>query len=284
MILTPPDSQQCTLLEADLSEFAARVDKQLDALSAEEAQIMAQNYDLLSNVASYSGIGYGTAVTYFTHHKVIVARLLNEIQRLHVDTYNQKGSFNNKKFFQTRQILFNRLDNALKTMAGRTLMGLDIERGNLKRSLGLNTKSLIHQLKGHPAPITDLPGFEKNNAKVREYGKILKRAGYVGLALDGVQSVAEVRKACTIGTEEECTKSKFSQGGRLVGSVGGGAGGGALASYVTCNAIFGLESAGTSLLWCGIVAGAVGGYFGSRFFSSGGEALGEVVYETTMQN
>jgi hypothetical protein len=59
--------------------------------------------------------------------------------------------------------------------------------------------------------------------------------------------------------------------------VGGGFGGIATA-YVTCNLVFGIESAGTSLLWCGIVAGAAGSYLGGR-----GEKVGEILYETTYQ-
>ncbi len=39
---------------------------------------------------------------------------------------------------------------------------------------------------------------------------VLKYMGFVGLALDVVQSVAKVRNACLTGTEQDCTKSKFS--------------------------------------------------------------------------
>ena len=64
-------------------------------------------------------------------------------------------------------------------------------------------------------------------------------------------------------------------------SVYGGAGGGALTSYLTCNAIFGLESGGTSLLWCGIVAGAAGGYFGGKYGGEATQIVGESIYVMT---
>lgn len=57
-----------------------------------------------------------------------------------------------------------------------------------------------------------------------------------------------MQKACTTGTPEEYTKSKFSEGGQLAGSVAGGAVGGTAATYITCNVIFGLPSGGTSIL------------------------------------
>ncbi len=42
-----------------------------------------------------------------------------------------------------RKLLFQQLDDVLKSMVGRARLGMDIGRGNLKRSLGLSTKSLL---------------------------------------------------------------------------------------------------------------------------------------------
>ena len=283
VIITPPDAQQCTPFEANLMDAARRIDQQLAAQSEEEAKVMAEYYGLLANVATYSGAGYGVAVNYFKQHKNQVEHILNSIEKLYVDTYNRR-KLSTEAFYRMRRNLFQQLDNVLKSMVGRARLGMDIERGKLKRSLGLSTKSLVHHLKDHPAPIKKLPGFEKNHTKVRNYAKVLKGAGYVALALDGVQSVAKVQQACTTGTEQECTKSKFSQAGRFVGSVGGGVLGGTLAAYTVCTAIFVLPSVGTSALWCGIVVGGAGGLIGSKIISSGTEALGDVIYETTIQN
>ena len=76
-------------------------------------------------------------------------------------------------------------------------------------------------------------------------------------------------------------KSKFSEGGRLTGSVAGGSLGGAGGAYLTCNLIFGLPSGGTSILWCSIVAGAAGGYVVGKVFSNGAQMMGESIYEKT---
>ena len=278
VIITPPNAQQCSAYEADLSAAAQLVDKQLAEQTAEEAKIMAENYALLANIANYTGAGYGVAVNYFKQHKMQVKNILQKIETLHVNTYNKRGNFSNREFFQRRKMLFQQLDNTLKTMVGRNRMGLDLNRNNLKRSLGLSTKSLSHQLKDYPAPISDLPGFERNHAKVRQYGKVLKGAGYLALAIDGTQSVAKIKEACTVGREDECTKSKFSESGRLTGSIiGGGLGG--LLGYGMCSVVFSAPSAGTSLLWCGVVLGGVGGVAGGMFTSKGAQFGGEVIYE-----
>jgi len=154
--------------------------------------VVAEYYELLANVSAYSGAGYGVAVNYFKKHIGQVEHILNEIEKLHVKTYNRTGKFNSKAFFGHRKLMFQQLDNVLKSMVGRSRMGLTLDRRNIKQSLGLNTKSLVHQLKNHPVPISNIPDFEKNHNKVIGYGKILKKAGYVGLALDGVHSATKV--------------------------------------------------------------------------------------------
>ena len=77
-----------------------------------------------------------------------------------------------------------------------------------------------------------------------------------------------------------CSKSKYTERSKVVGSIGGGMLGGAMA-YSACNIVFGVPSAGTSFLWCGIVATSVGGYAGSSILGQIGENRGEVLYEIT---
>ena len=278
VVITPPDAQQCTPFEADLMETARLVDRQLAAQSAEDAKVMAEYYGLLANVANYSGAGYGVAVNYFKQHKSQVEQILNSIEKLYIETYSHR-KFSTEEFFRMRRNLFQQLDMVLKSMVGRARMGIDIDRGNIKRSLGLSTKSIVHQLKDHPVPVSEIPGFGKNHAKVREYTKVMRNAGYVGLTLDGVQSASRVSQACTNGTEQECTKSKFSETGRFSGSVVGGAAGGKAAAYGVCNLLFGLKTAGTSLLWRAIVAGGTGGLAGGIFTSKAGQRGGEMLYD-----
>jgi len=106
-----------------------------------------------------------------------------------------------------------------RDQAYREVLGPDFNWKDLKRSLGLSTKSLIHRLKDQPEPVTHLPGFVRNYKKVERYSKGLKHAGYVGLALDVTGSVADIAKACTVGDRQTCARSAFGQGGRFAGSL-----------------------------------------------------------------
>ncbi len=86
-----------------------------------------------------------------------------------------------------------------------------------------------------------------------------------------------------MGADQSCGKTSFGEGGRLVGSVAGGAFGGVGAAYLTCNVLFGIQTVGTSLLWCGIVAGVVGSYAGGKYGGQFTKEKGEVLYETIYQ-
>ncbi|CAM4425405.1 hypothetical protein [Pseudoalteromonas ostreae] len=49
--------------------------------------------------------------------------------------------------------------------------------------------------------------------------KNLKRVGYVGIALTGVEASANIVKACSEGNTQACTKSKYVESGKAVGAV-----------------------------------------------------------------
>ncbi len=275
VIISPPDSQQCTPFETSLGELARRVDERLAAMKAAERQVLAQRYEVLNAVTQYSGVGYGVGMTYLTQHKKHVEAVLREIERTYVQTYKKYGKLNGKDFLSRRKALFMRLNTALDRMIGEKAMGLDIDGARLRRSLGLSSKSIITQWKKQPGAINGIPGFEKN------YAKWLKAGGYVGIALDVGQSGLNIHEACTTGREQACARTKYREGGRLVGSIGGGVAGGYLAAYGVCNMVLGLETAGTSLLWCAIIVGGTGGYFGSQIGGKKIGDVGEVVYEYT---
>lgn len=234
--------------------MAVLVDEKLAKLSAEEARILAEHYQLLNHITSYGSAGHGATLVYFNHHIKNIEVILKQISDLYTRTYNSNGKLNGPKFYANRRALFLRLDNTLKTFIGHAKMGFDFDQGRIKNSLGLNTKSILHQWKAQPSPVIGVPGFAKNFNNVANASKILKGAGYVGIALDGAHSAVNIHEACTVGTKQQCTRTSFREGGRLTGSVGGGALGGFGAAYLTCNVLFGIETVGTSLLWCGIVA------------------------------
>jgi len=283
VIITPPNSIQCSSFEADMMDAAALVDQRIAELTAEDKRILAENYQLLNNITSVGGAGYGATLTYFSHHVKNIEGILKQIEQLYVKTYNSTSHLKSSHFHLQRKQLFMRLDMTMKSFVGEARAGFNYNYAGIKNGLGLSTKSIVHQWKNQPGNVTNIEGFSKNYDKVAKLSKTLKGAGYAGIALDVGQSGVKIHEACTIGTNKECTKSKFKEGGRITGSVGGGIAGGALASYVTCNLLFGLETAGTSLLWCGIVAGVAGGYAGGNLTGSVTGDIGEAIYETTYQ-
>lgn len=282
VVVTPPDSLQCTSFESDLASAAKLVDQKLAELSAREKQVMAEHYQMLNNVANYGGAGYGATLTYFSHHVKNVEATLRQISDLYVKTYNSKGDLNSRQFFQQRKLLFIQLDNTLKSFVGHSKMGYSTDFAKIRHNLGLSTKSLMHQWKSQTGPVVDVPGFDKNLKKTAQLSRVLRGAGYVGIVLDVGQSGLKIHEACTVGTDQQCARTSFKQGGRLTGSVIGGSFGGYAAAYGTCNLLFALESAGSSLLWCGIVAGVAGGYFGGKLGGKFIGGRGEYLYETTI--
>ena len=281
IIITPPNSMQCSAFEADMMDAAILVDQRLAELTEEDKRILAENYQLLNNITSIGGAGYGATLTYFYHHVKNIEGILKQIEQLYVKTYNSTSHLKSSRFHQQRKQLFMRLDMTMKSFIGEARAGFNYNYTGIKNGLGLSTKSIVHQWKSQSGNVTNIEGFSKNYDKVAKLSKTLKGAGYVGIALDIGHSGVKIHEACTIGTDQECTKTSFKEGGRLTGSVIGGAGGGFASAYITCNLLLGLETAGTSLLWCGIIAGIAGGYAGGKYAGTGGEWMGDKIYETT---
>ncbi|KEQ19254.1 hypothetical protein GZ78_04510 [Endozoicomonas numazuensis] len=99
------------------------------------------------------------------------------------------------------------------------------------------------------------------------------------MALDVAGGAANIQKACTLKPDsDECSKATIVEPAKVAGSISGGAAGGFVAAWGVCNLVFGLPSGGTSLLWCSVVAGAAGGYGGSKLFGSVGESAGNEIY------
>ena len=284
VVVTPPGQTVCTAYEHDLAEVAADIDRMKLQLTPKEASLIAENYELINNVLAYSGAFIGMSTTYFTQHKKRLEELLKRLERLYVTTYNTTSKLNQQRFYQQRRAIFSQMNEVLRRMVGQKFAGTNLQVGNLKNSLGLSTKSILHQWNRLPRGVHTIPDFADNYARVAKYGKLVSRVGYTGVLMDIGQSGVLIHQACTTGREEECTKSKYVQGGRLsgalIGSYGGGLVGGYLASYGVCNLIFGLPSGGTSLFWCGLVGAGAGGYVGGSAGGDFGKNRGAVLYES----
>ncbi len=278
VMLSPADAQECTIEEAEFLNVAKAVDLTLLKLSNSEKQLLVNRYEFLSNVASYNGLLLGVSNTAWNAHTAQVKSILKDIERTYVTSYKSSGNLHNRNFFTQRKIQFARLDAALSRF-GQPSLGGKLVAGDIRSNLGLSSKSIIHQWNKQPANTTTVPNFHKNYAAVAEMSRNLKRVGYLGIMLTGVDAVSNIQKACTVGDDSQCSKSKYTQTGKAAGSIGGGALGGLLA-YGGCNIVFGAPSAGTSLFWCSLVVGAGTGFVGGKYGGSGGEFLGEEIYKS----
>ncbi|MBL4826128.1 MAG: hypothetical protein JKY66_00175, partial [Spongiibacteraceae bacterium] len=249
------------------------------AMDTSERAVLASRYGFLSDAASHSGLLLGISNTSWTAHTNQVKTILKEIERAYVKSYNSSGNISNNSFFQQRQMLFRRLNTALSRF-GQPKIGGSIVTGDIRSNLGISSKSTIHHWKKLNGPATHIPDFANNHAAVAKMAKNLKRVGYLGIALTGVNAGLNIRKACLTGDDATCSKAKYTETGKATGSVIGGAGGGAVASWAACSLVFGLPTGGTSMFWCALVAGAGGGYVGAKIGGATGEWGGEKFYET----
>lgn len=279
VLLSPEGASECTIEEAEFLKIAKAVDNTLLKLDSSEKKLLAKRYELLSGVASYNGLLLGITNTAWNAHTNQVKTILKEIERAYITSYKSTGNLNNQNFFQTRKILFNRLDAALRRFAQPT-MGGGLVSGDIRSNLGLSSKSIVQTWSKQQGNVTTVPNFSKNYAVVAEMSRNLKRVGYVGIALTGIDAAANIQKACTVGDDATCRKAKYTQTGKAAVSIGGGIVGGGLATWGVCTIVFGIPSGGTSAFWCAVVAGAGGGYAGGVGGALLGEKGGELLYRT----
>ena len=207
-----------------------------------------------------------------------IAKILREIDDLYVTTFNRHNRLNVQSFYRQRAVLYDRLQEALGSLVRSRIV--DPRYARMKHALGLSTKSIVHTWRRQGRPVDGIPGFHKHYTRVERLARHLRGLGYVGIGLDGYYSYRQIQEACTVdNTDPACTRRVFSETGRFAGSVGGGYGVGVAAGYVACNLVLGLPTGGTSLLWCGIIAGGAGAFAGGVAFGALGERVGKVIYE-----
>ncbi|MNF97210.1 hypothetical protein D3C84_800300 [compost metagenome] len=127
----------------------------------------------------------------------------------------------------------------------------------------------------------EIAGYAQKVSGVAKAAKLIKRGVYIGVALDVASAGLDIRQACALGREDECTRAKYVNGGSLAGGLGGSAVGGSFGSMVGsagCYFALGIVTGGPGALTCVVIGGALGGWVAGKQGQIGGEMIGEFLY------
>lgn len=281
MLLVNPDKQDDEQI-AHMKAAKARVDAALEPLTIQEANFLHKNKDTIdlftSRASTTTGIASEAAGKYFEKIESVLVR----IQQAYKNQYITSGSLISEQFYVQRRQLFSELDSILTDFTRHKLALQDYP--DIKRALGLSTSSITHRW--NQTGVADIEGYATFIEKAAKYVKMMKTAGYVGIALDGVNKLDKIYEACTVGSD--CKKTTYTEVGSFGMSIGGGVFAGSLASggasATVCSFVLGaltIEAAGAGMLACGVIFTGAAGYAGGEIGGKLGETLGEKVYEVT---
>ncbi|MBV6816895.1 PAAR domain-containing protein [Rahnella sp. PD12R] len=259
----------------------ARIDTALAPLTPQEASFLHRNKDTIdlftSHTSLYGGVAADAAGKYFEKVEIILAK----IQATYKNQYITSGTLIGEQFFVERRKLFKELDGVLTDFT-KYKIGLK-DYPDIRRSLGLSSSAITHRW--NQTGVSDIEGYATYMENAAKYVKLMKKAGYVGIVLDGVNRLDKVYEACTVGSD--CAKTSFTEVGSFSGAVLAPiytAPAVASASTAVCAVVLGAltaEVGGAGALACGVIVSGAAGYGISELGGKGGELLGETIYEVT---
>ncbi|BBH48098.1 hypothetical protein [Pseudomonas sp. KU43P] len=271
IIIGDPTTASCTSQEAWMMRQATIAHIGLMRNGQGVDNFFLDNFETLKSLIAHASMGAGVVSEGWSKHLKAIEATLMEIEKLHQQHLGSGTMTARDQFYAKRSALFMKLEVQLDKLAAYG-SGLK-NKGTVKRTLGISTKSYMHT--------GEIAGYASKVASVAKASSLIKRGGYVGIALEVAATGLEIHKACTFGREEVCERAKFVEGGSLIGGLAGaGAGGyvgGTVLAPVLCAAI-GLPTAGTGGLLCAVVIGATGAAVGGKLGEEKGEAYGELLY------
>lgn len=271
VIVGDDSTPSCTAEEAQLMNMARQVNQAIYRNSVGSDGFIVQNYDLLQSVLCNTSLGIGSATGAWGKHLDGVTATLEDIEALHKHSLRNGGTAGHQGFLTQRQQLFQRLDQQLKGFAqhGTGMRG----GGSIKKMLGISTKSYLHS--------GEIKHYANTLDHVAKTAGYMKRGTPIGIALDTTVSALEIKEACSTGREKMCTKAKYVEGSKLVGSVYGGSVGGHAglgAGIFVCVAVLGVPTGGAGGLACGVIGGGLGGLAGGELGGALGERFGKAIF------
>lgn len=271
VIIGDDSTAACTAEEAELMRLAAVTHQTLVDNDVGGDDFIVANHEFLTRLISTTTIGVDMALDGWEKHLDQVKKTLESIDVLHKQ-YLASGTVIERNLFYTkRRQLFDQLDRLLK---GFLKFGTGLRNtGSIKQMLGISTKSYLHT--------GEIRNYAEKLDGVARASRLIKKGTYVGIVLDTASTAIEIKTACSKGREEECTKAKYVEGGKLVGSMSGAALLGSVstvAATLLCVTVLGLTT-GPGALACGVITGAAMGWAGGEAGSWAGENIGDYLYE-----
>ncbi|MFP8967793.1 hypothetical protein ACKC9G_14515 [Pokkaliibacter sp. CJK22405] len=258
------------------------------AMTTDERRSFSQHAAMVQNAVTSKEIditGYAASANTFASsivgglaiHNQQVKAILQEFERKYLNSIKANGKLG-PEFYSYRRQVFQSLDSVVTRTANK-VSGFDY-KGDIKSHINIKNKSEILRIKKLGTSSTsDLKALRPHFEQLARANKWLTRGSYLTIGLNAYLTYDSVETLCNNSSQDACYKERSVKYTGAAASTAGGILGGGAAAYATCNLLFGIETAGTSLLWCGLVAGAVGGYAGGKVGEAGGEKIGNIIYE-----
>ena len=292
LLLPSRISQSCTADESMLIDMIGQLDKArrhrrekhghsqraADELYARLYNLLITS-DVVGKAEQQGSAGLGMWSAYYGFRVKRAASILKSIQDEYIATLKRTGGrLNTKALTRFRRARFMELKQALGSLLRPVV--LDSHAVTREGQLGISRNVLIQSFKA--VPNATPASFIISQDRLARLARGVRTLGYLGIALDGAYSIHEVEKACQgdLSGSKSCISSTYHQSGRFVGGVGGGALAGE-SVYLGCNALFGIETLGASMLVCAIPSLAAS-YYGGKGGSIVGAAGGDFLFRETI--
>jgi hypothetical protein len=230
---------------------------------------LTQNYDVLQSIMSYGSIGIGSVTSAWSSHLAQVEGTLKDIN----DAYLRwrAGTLTKDQFVARRQSLFSVLDGQLRSI-GRWGTGLK-NNSTIKKMLGISSKSFIRW--------GEVANYARNVKRINNVARTLSGGTAIGVALDVSAGLMEIGEACSAGREQQCTKAKFVEVGKMMVGMPVAWRAGAFAGPAAAQLCLRMAgpTRGASIIACGIAGGAIVGWGAGKGGSVAGGSLGTMLYE-----
>lgn len=281
IVLGDPRNRSCTYQEAQMMQAAREVKATLDEHTPEEAEFL---YRHGVEIASFTGqvstwLGVTTVIS--EKHLSNLRETLQDMERLHQDTFRQHGKLKTPHFFAERKRLLTKLDAHLlnsPSLRGKTTFG---DHPKLKTALGISSKSLVHQWHKAGAP-GEIPGYAAHVKAISRAAKYMQTGGYLAIGVGFVSSVVAIHQVCEGDTGEACKKVRFTETGKWAGATGLGYAGGVVGKYAAGSVCIALGvSTGIGGVVCTVAVVGTAAWVGTKLGEESGEFIGDTLYEVT---